>query len=393
MKIDVVTLFPEQFAPDNFVGLVRKALDGGVASVDTIDPRKFTNDVHRTVDDTPYGGGAGMVMKCEPVVAAIREAKAKGEGPVVMLTPQGRPLTNDHLWRWAKNGRLTLVAGRYEGFDDRIRGYVDEEISIGDYVLTGGEPAALVIIDGVIRLLPGVVGGGLDTTLYDSFAEGLLEHPHYTRPVAFDGAEVPDVLRSGDHKRIEAWRRARAVERTHERRPDLLASVHLADEDRAVLDAVAGPKTSIAVPDHADLAPLAAIVAAWGLDRVYVVGPDAGARVAALDDFEAPMRDLRPKRKRRGPRPTRAVPASVFEPVADWGALAGVCELPRYGCAAFTPATASVPDGPVCLCFGDGADGGDLAGWLPPIRQGSLSNELPLIVAVSATLERLRGEG
>ncbi len=235
MRIDVVTLFPDYFESPLAIGLVGRAFQKGT-EFGIVDPRAFTQDVHRTVDDSPYGGGAGMVLKPEPIVAALNEAKSRGSGPVVMLSPQGAPLRQSDLRRWSKLDHLVLLCGRYEGFDERIRAHVDEEISLGDFVLTGGEPAAAVIIDGVVRLLPETLGNA-ESIETDSFSDGLLEHPHYTRPLRFEESEVPPILRSGDHKKVERWRRARALERTSARRPELLAQTDLDLADQQTLAA------------------------------------------------------------------------------------------------------------------------------------------------------------
>ena len=238
MKIDVISLFPE--ALDGLgAGLVGRALDRGEAQVRFIDPRDFTADVHRTVDDQPFGGGGGMVLKVEPMAAAIREARRRGPGPILLMTPQGRRLGQADLVRWSAQAHLVVVCGRYEGFDERIRGLCDEEVSVGDFVLTGGEPAAHCLLDGVIRLLPGTLGNAASPE-QDSFSsglDGLLEHPHYTRPPVWEGQAVPEVLRSGDHEAVARWRRIQALERTQARRPDLLAETPLRRADFAHLQA------------------------------------------------------------------------------------------------------------------------------------------------------------
>jgi tRNA (guanine37-N1)-methyltransferase len=200
--------------------------------------RDFTSDRHRTTDDTPYGGGGGMVMKPEPLFAAVRSVlgEAVADTPVILLTPQGRAFTQAVARELAEKPRLALLCGRYEGVDERVRtGLATDEISIGDYVLSGGELPALVVIDAVARCLPGVLGEE-DGALDDSHASGLLEYPHYTRPPIFEDLGVPEVLLSGDHARIAAWRRRQALARTLERRPDMLESAELTAEDRRILD-------------------------------------------------------------------------------------------------------------------------------------------------------------
>lgn len=219
VKVSVLTIFPGFFPSPLATSIVGRAIDSGALAVDLVDPREFTDDVHRTVDDAPFGGGAGMVMKVEPLDAAI--ATIPG-AHVVVLTPSGDPLSQAHLDRWAGLDHLALVCGRYEGIDQRVADHLaDEEVSLGDFVLAGGEVAALAVIEGVARLLPGVLGNPVSVET-ESFRDGLLEEPQYTRPAEYKGWSVPEVLLSGDHARIEAWRREQRLERTRARRPDLL---------------------------------------------------------------------------------------------------------------------------------------------------------------------------
>jgi tRNA (guanine37-N1)-methyltransferase len=226
LRIDVVTIFPGLFDAFRSTGVLGGAVERGALSVEAHDLRRFTKDRHRTVDDLPYGGGPGMVMKPELLVEAI-EALAGVKGPergtrVVLMTPQGRRFDGEHAKRLAREEKLLLVCGRYEGVDQRvIELAVDEELSIGDYVLSGGEVAAMGVIEAVSRFVPGVLGNP-ESTASESFEDDRLEGPQYTRPVEFRGLEVPEILRSGDHGRIAAWRRERAIERTRSRRPDLL---------------------------------------------------------------------------------------------------------------------------------------------------------------------------
>lgn len=225
MWIGVVSLFPEMFEAVSGSGITRRAMEAKLLDLHTWNPRDFATDRHRTVDDKPYGGGPGMLMKVAPLKAAIDAAKAaSGTDPrVIYLSPQGKPLTQAKLAEYAKQPELILVAGRYEGIDERLmESVIDEEVSIGDYVLSGGELPAMVLIDGITRLLPGAVGDR-ESVEQDSFSEGLLDYPQYTRPETVDGLEVPDVLMSGDHERIARWRRMQALGRTYERRPDLFA--------------------------------------------------------------------------------------------------------------------------------------------------------------------------
>ena len=219
MRISIVTIFPEYFDSALSVGVVGRAIDDGLLTVEPIDLRRWGRGVHRQVDDAPFGGGAGMVMMVEPVSHAL---EAVGPSHRVLLTPAGTTLDQARLDRWAGLDHLTLVCGRYEGVDERVAEHlVDEEVSLGDFVLAGGEAAALVVVEGVARLVPGVVGNP-ESIERESFRHGLLEEPHYTRPAEFRGWQVPEVLLSGDHGRIEEWRAARRVERTRRRRPDLL---------------------------------------------------------------------------------------------------------------------------------------------------------------------------
>lgn len=236
MIFDVVTIFPEMFGSVLSASLLGKAVEKGALAVHLTDPRALTTDKHRSVDDTPYGGGAGMVMRPDPLVAAIEACEAaRGPAYKLLLSPAGAPLTQSTVIRLASLPHLVLVCGRYEGMDERVRAFCDEELSIGDYVLTGGELAAMVVIDAVARRLPGVLGNA-DSPLEESFEAGVLEHPHYTRPALFRGVGVPEALLSGNHQRIRRWRRLQSLLRTRERRPDLFARQPLSDEDRALLD-------------------------------------------------------------------------------------------------------------------------------------------------------------
>jgi len=235
LRIDVISIFPGLFGPLLETAFVGVARERGVLEVAVHDLRDWTSDRHRSVDDTPYGGGPGMVMKPEPLVEAIESlAGRKGESRkarVLLLSPQGRRLDQGQLERWSRAERLVLVCGRYEGVDQRvIELAVDEEVSIGDFVLSGGEVPAMVMIEGLARLLPGVLGNP-ESTRQESFRGDLLEGPHYTRPPEFRGREVPEVLRSGNHAAIARWREERARELTFERRPDLMASRSRRGED------------------------------------------------------------------------------------------------------------------------------------------------------------------
>jgi tRNA (guanine37-N1)-methyltransferase len=220
MKFDVLTLLPGFFDSPLRQSIIGRAIASSLISVETHNIRDFAEDRHRTVDDAPYGGGAGMVMKPGPTVAAIEAARRRSEGAkVVLLTPQGRRFTQETAVELSGQDGLIIVCGRYEGVDERVRPFVDMELSIGDYVITGGEAAALVLIEAIGRLVPGVIKN--DSIATESFSDGLLEYPQYTRPEEFRGMRVPDVLLSGNHAEIEAWRKKTRVERTTDRRPEL----------------------------------------------------------------------------------------------------------------------------------------------------------------------------
>lgn len=225
MRIDVLTLFPDMVREPLQHSIVARATANNVADLRFHDLRDWTTDRRRTADDTPYGGGAGMVMTPRPLVTAIRTISADGDAPPlrVLLCPQGEVLTQRLVAELASLPRLLLVCGHYEGIDERVRlGSIDREISIGDFVLSAGEVAAVVVIDAVVRLLPGALGSP-DSAVDESHASGLLEYPHFTRPAEFEGVAIPPVLSSGHHAHVETWRRAQAIERTRERRPDLYA--------------------------------------------------------------------------------------------------------------------------------------------------------------------------
>ncbi len=235
MRFELITLFPE-VADHLRVGLLGKALDKGVIEVEALTPREFTRDRHRSVDDAPYGGGSGMVISPVPIAASLAHLDEQRGGPSrrILMTPQGRPFDQKTAERWAKEPALTMVCGRYEGFEERIRGFMYEEVSLGDFVLLGGEVAALTMIEATARLLPGVLGNQ-HSAVEESHSTGILEHPSYTRPAEFQGETVPEVLLSGNHARIARWRRKEALRRTRDRRPDLLSTAPLTDEDQVLL--------------------------------------------------------------------------------------------------------------------------------------------------------------
>jgi len=236
MKFDILTLFPDMFRGPFDESIIRRGQDKGLIQIGLHQIREFAMDRHHTVDDPPYGGGSGMLMKPEPLAACIEAVKKiNEEAPVLLTTPQGRPLNQKMALELSGKPGLIIICGRYEGIDERIREqYVDAEVSIGDFVLSGGELAAMVIVDAVTRLIPGVLGSDESATA-DSFSDGLLEYPQYTRPAEFNGRTVPAVLLSGNHAEIARWRREQALKRTVQQRPDLLAHASLTAKDRLFL--------------------------------------------------------------------------------------------------------------------------------------------------------------
>jgi tRNA (guanine37-N1)-methyltransferase len=237
LRVDILTLFPEMFAGPFSVSILKRAQEKGLLNINLVNIRDFSANKHRTVDDTPYGGGAGMVMGPEAVSSAVEHVRASSgvSGRVVLMCPQGRPFTQAYAQDLAAEEQLILICGHYEGFDDRIReALVTDEVSIGDYVLTGGELPAMVVVDAVARLLPGVLGEP-SSAVEESFCAGLLEYPHYTRPREYRGHAVPEVLLSGHHEEIRRWRRRQSLLRTLERRPDLLDRIELTREDKTIL--------------------------------------------------------------------------------------------------------------------------------------------------------------
>jgi tRNA (guanine37-N1)-methyltransferase len=239
MRFDIFSLFPEIFPPYLNTSILKKAQDAGHLEVHTHNIRDYTTDKHHTTDDTPYGGGGGMVMKPEPIFAAVEDVLGTPpKCPIILMSPQGRLVNQEIAFELAKYDHLALLCGRYESLDERIRQHlVTDSISIGDYVLTGGELPALIIIDAVTRLLPGVLGDP-EAAFDDSHATGILEYPHYTRPPEYRGWDIPDVLLSGNHAEIDRWRRHEALRRTLEQRPDLLIKADLSQEDLAFLESL-----------------------------------------------------------------------------------------------------------------------------------------------------------
>jgi tRNA (guanine37-N1)-methyltransferase len=239
MQIHVITLFAQMFQALNY-GIVGRALEKGILQLHLTNPRDFTNDIHHTVDDRPYGGGPGMVMKVAPLRQAIHAAKSQlgANAPVIYLSPQGKPLNQAYAAQLAQRHSLILLSGRYEGIDQRlIDSEVDEICSVGDYVVSGGELPAMLLIDAMVRLLPGALGDA-ESAAQDSFSQGLLDHPHYTRPVEINGMSVPSVLLSGDHQAIQRWRMQQSLKNTWQNRPDLLKIVALSPEQQQLLNAM-----------------------------------------------------------------------------------------------------------------------------------------------------------
>ncbi len=237
-KFSIITIFPELFEPFCKLGVFGRGISTGLLQVETINPREFTTDHYHSVDDEPFGGGAGMVFTPLPLYKAIQKSKKSVSGPVIFLTPAGQPLTHKKVVEFSRLAGVTLLCGRYEGIDQRIVDlFVDEEISIGDYVLSGGEPAAMVVMDAIARQRKGVVKEG-DSVKNDSFFDGLLDHPHYTRPAEFNRRKVPEVLLSGNHKQIAAWRMKMKLVETLTKRPDLLTKATLTADQKKLLNEI-----------------------------------------------------------------------------------------------------------------------------------------------------------
>lgn len=238
MKIDLVTIFPGILDGPFRESMIKRAVDKGLVEINLIDLRSYARDRHHQVDDTPYGGGFGMILKPEPLFEAVEDLKNKSgkeSSRVIFMTPQGHSFNQDIARKLAKDKHLIIICGRYEGVDERVRiAVVDEEISIGDFVLTGGELAAAVVVDALVRLLPGFIAE--EAAANESFTGSLLEHPHYTRPPVFRDMKVPPVLLSGNHGEIDRWRRQQSLKRTYERRPDLLKKAELLPEDKSYLE-------------------------------------------------------------------------------------------------------------------------------------------------------------
>jgi len=238
---DILSVFPEMFQSTLGSSLIKRSIENGLVEVNLHNIRDYTRDRHRTTDDTPYGGGGGMVMKVEPVASALKAIVPAGDKTlVILLSPQGETFKQKIAEELSQYSRIVLVCGHYEGIDERIREHlIDRELSIGDYVLSGGELPAMIVVDAVSRLVPGFVGNS-ESVLYDSFSTGLLEGPHYTRPREYESWKVPEVLLSGHQKKIDEWRRRESLKRTLQRRPDMLKQSDLTKEDRRMLEELAG---------------------------------------------------------------------------------------------------------------------------------------------------------
>lgn len=240
MEIDIITIFPEMFPGPLGCSIIGRALERGLFKLAVHNLRDYTTDKHRIVDDTPYGGGAGMVMKPEPIFRAVGSLAHKGKSRVILLCPQGELFNQEKAWELSRENHLILICGHYEGIDERVRQYlVTDEISTGDYILTGGEIPAMALVDAVVRLLPGVLGE-YSSVQEETFTDNLLEYPQYTRPPEWEGMAVPSILLSGHHEEIRRWRRRESLKRTLRRRPDLLERAVLTEEDLALLREIKG---------------------------------------------------------------------------------------------------------------------------------------------------------
>lgn len=240
IRFDILSVFPEMFESPFYSSILKRARDKGLVEIHLHNIRDYATDKHKMTDDAPYGGGGGMVMKVEPIERALASIIPSRDdtASVVLLTPQGKTFDQNLAGELSVYSRIVLICGHYEGVDERVRTYlVDREISIGDFVLTGGELSAMVIVDAVTRLVPGVLGNN-ESSSSDSFSTGLLEYPHYTRPANYREWQVPDVLLSGNHREIQAWRRKESLKRTYLRRPDLIEKIELSEEDRKILDEI-----------------------------------------------------------------------------------------------------------------------------------------------------------
>ncbi len=440
MRFSVVTIFPELFESFLDTSLLGKAIRGGLVEVERVDPREHTRDRHRTVDDAPYGGGPGMVMKPEPLALAVDDALDRGaragapRARRILLSPVGAPLSQAKILDLSREEHLVLVCGRYEGIDERFaEACIDEEISLGDFVMTGGELAAMAVIDAVSRYVPGVLGEA-SSTREESFSEPLLEYPQYTRPQTFRGHEVPEVLRSGDHARIRRWRRAQALARTAERRPDLLARCSISRDDQKLLASAApasrAARTYVILAHHPvhdrvgevvttsvtnlDVHDVARSAATYGLGGYFPVTPiaaqrekirqilaawegQAAAEGAAADHRLAALRLV---------RPAETIDAALAAIEADIGARPRVVVTSAERASgdgdpppiSFDSLRAALPDEgeALALIFGTGFGLADAAlraadARLAPISGVPEFNHLSVRSAVGIALDRLFG--
>jgi tRNA (guanine37-N1)-methyltransferase len=432
LKFTVVTILPELVEPAMTAGVVGRAREAGIITVDTVNPRDFTTDRHRTVDDTPYGGGPGMVMKPEPLLAAIAKASERPEGTPaprrILMTPAGAPLTQARVKELAKLEHLVLVCGRYEGIDERvIELAIDEEISIGDYVLSGGELGALVIIDAVARLVPGVLG---DQTSADdeSHSAGLLEYPQYTRPAKLGDKEVPAILSSGNHAAIASWRRQQALVRTAQRRPDLFVEHTLTAAEKKLVPPKLADRTHLALVHHPcvdrtgkivttsltnfDIHDLARSTMTYGLAAYHIVTPITSQRekaehIASLWLEENATRKPPTSGSRGGAlqrvRTADSVETVIAELTRDYGrppVVVGTSARPESfpGIARRSPiellAEASVDPSPLLILLGTGWGMADklipsVSRVLTPIEGGSDWNHLSVRSAGAILLDRM----
>ena len=435
MRFTVITIFPEMFESVLAAGVVGRGRAAGAISVDFIDPRDFTQDRHRTVDDSPYGGGPGMVMKVEPLVAAIEAASVAGETAApcpppyrVLLSPRGQPLGQSHVRALAEREHIVLVCGRYEGIDERVsRLVIDEELSVGDYVLSGGEIAAMTVIDAVARYAPGVLGE-VTSTEEESFTDSLLEYPQYTRPAQYRGLAVPEILVSGHHGNIADWRRTRSLALTAERRPDLWARHRLDERDQKLWETLPDAerglarRTYVALVHHPvydrdrnivttaltnlDLHDIARSSATYGLAGYHLVTPVAAQREKAERMVQSWQNGEQGTERRIEALALIRVAASLDETVTAIATLHG--RRPRVvatsarergqpiGFAALASQASAERDRPLLLVFGTGHGLSDELinksdQILMPIRGHSASNHLSVRSAVAVVLDRLFG--
>jgi len=420
MKFSVITILPELIEPALTAGVVGRAREAGVITVESINPRDFTTDRHRTVDDTPYGGGPGMVMKPEPLLAAIGKA---GEGHRILLSPAGKPLTQARVAELAKRDHLILVCGRYEGIDERaIELGIDEQISLGDYVLSGGELGALVIIDAVSRLVPGVLGEP-ESAVDESFSHGLLEYPHYTRPAELHGRPVPPVLASGNHALIGAWRREQSLRRTAERRPDLFRA-HITSKADKKLFAPLYARTHLALVHHPvsdrtgaivttaltnfDIHDLARSSMTFGLAGYHIVTPITSQRDKAVHIAQSWIGDEQGEHRAAALRLVRTEPSieeTIAAITAEHGqppAIVATSASPKSFPAAerVTPselfARATIDPAPLLILLGTGWGLADhlipsVSRVLTPIDGPTTWNHLSVRSAGAILLDRLFG--